>query len=97
MHNLNIEYIIPELGNCFLFKIIIIFLTYTHSHHSKQGFSKKKKKKHHSKQVDLCFNNIYKYATIFVFIENENAESYFHFLYSNLIFKMPKMKIKYKY
>ena len=61
IHNLSIEYIIPGF--------VIIF------------FKKKKKKlfsltqiKSLKKKVILCFHNIYKYVTLFIFIENENVK-----------------------
>ena len=48
-------------------------------------------------KVTLYLHNIYKYAIIFVFIENNNVEKLFSFLYSDPIFRILKMKIEYKY
>ena len=45
----------------------------------------------------LRFHNIYEIATVFVFYENENTKRCFHFLYSNLTFKILKIKTEYKF
>ena len=68
IHNFCIKYIIHKFGRCFLLKIN----NFSHSHIS-----------HHLKRLTLCFYNIYKYVTKFVFLENKNAKK----LYPFFVFK----------
>ena len=71
IYNLNIKYII--LRFCHYYYFFLTFLTYTH-------YITKKK-------VILCFHNIYKYANVFVFIENENTKKYYSFFIFKFKFK----------